>query len=63
MTEEAKEARRLYAAKWREKNREAYNAYSRKWASDNPDRIREYRRRYWEKKGAQLQNVVRSRKN
>ncbi len=38
MTEQAKQARREYHKKWRDKN---------------PEKIKEYKQRYWERKAAQ----------
>ena len=40
MSEQAKQARRAYQAKWRAENR---------------DKIREHERRYWEKKARELE--------
>lgn len=59
MTDKAIQARRAYAAAWREKNRESYNEYQRLWRKSNPDAVREIRRRYWEKKaGLEAENNI-----
>ena len=39
MTEEAKEARRIYRRE-----------YQRKWNRNNPDKVKMYQARYWERK-------------
>ena len=65
LTEEAKNERREYMRRWREKNRlsvreysrnwrrnnrEAMNQYAKAWRDANPDRVKQYQDAYWERK-------------
>ena len=65
LTEEAKNERREYMRRWREKNRlsvreysrnwrrnnrEAMNQYAKAWRDANPDKVKAYREAYWERK-------------
>jgi len=52
LSQEAREARRAYKRRWREKNRERIREYDRKWRKRNPDKVKEYERRRWEKEAA-----------
>lgn len=57
MSEAAKEARRKYAQKWRQKNVNKQREYMRKWRVQNKDKQKEYQRRYWEKKARENDNT------
>ena len=48
MTLEAREARRDYMRKYRQRNRDRINSRRRKWNAQNLEKVREYQRRYWE---------------
>ena len=55
LSQEAREARRAYKRRWREKNRERIREYDREWRKKNQDKVREYEKRYWERKAAEQQ--------
>lgn len=55
MNDAAREARREYLRKWREKNREHIREYYREWSRRNPDKVRANAARYWSRKGEELQ--------
>jgi hypothetical protein len=50
LTDEAKQKKREYMRRWREKNREQYNAKRREWAKNNPERVKQHQENYWKKK-------------
>jgi hypothetical protein len=49
LSEAAKQAKREYMKKWREKNKEHYNEYSRKWKKENPEKVQKHQANYWER--------------
>jgi hypothetical protein len=59
LSPKAKQARREYKRKWREKNREHVRRYNREWKRKHPERVKEHARRYWEKKAAERQKAKR----
>ena len=50
MTDEAKEARRLYRLYYNRSNADKVNAYQRKWRKAHPDKVKAYQAKYWNKK-------------
>lgn len=56
MEEAAKMERRLYQARWREKNREHIREYKRGWNAKNADRVNEHTARYWARKAQERMN-------
>jgi hypothetical protein len=55
LSPEAKQTRREYKRRWREKNREHVREYNRNWKRQNPERVKEHARRYWERKAQKKQ--------
>ena len=62
LSQEAREARRAYKRRWREKNRERIREYDREWRKRNPDKVKEYERRRWEKEAAMRTLLIEKRK-
>ena len=54
MTEAAKQARREYQRRWREKNRERIRQYDREWTKNNPDKVKAAQARFYERQAAKL---------
>lgn len=52
LSPEAREARREYNRKYREKNRAKINEYHRQWNKAHPDRAKKYTSDYWARQAA-----------
>ena len=50
MTEKAKELKREYYKKYRDKNKAAIKEYHKSWRDRNPDKVKQADIRYWERK-------------
>lgn len=55
MSEAAKEAKRQYMKKWREKNRDRIRQYNKKWAKNNPEKVKAAQARFYERQAKLLE--------
>lgn len=60
MSEEAREARRIYSREYYHKNKESLLEYKAKWRKANPDKVRQYNINHFEKMAKELREAERS---